>query len=37
MVGDDEELYIIENLYPDKSVGPGLGVKFEVDDSLIDL
>jgi len=37
VVGDDEELYIIENLDPDQRAGPGLGVKVEVDDSLIDL
>ena len=39
MIGDEEELYIIENLDPDERVGPGPGpgVKVEVDDSLIDL
>jgi len=30
-------LYIIENLDPDERVGPGHGVKVEVDDSPIDL
>jgi len=37
VVEDDEELYIIENFDPDERVGPGPGVKVEVDDSLIDL
>ena len=39
VIGDEEELYIIENLDPDERVGPGPGpgVKVEVDDSLIDL
>jgi len=37
VVGDDKELYIIENLDPDERVGPGPGVKVEVDDSPIDL
>jgi len=37
VIEDDEELYIIENLDPDVRVGPGPGVKVEVDDSPIDL
>ena len=37
VVGDDEELYIIENLDPNERVDPGPGVKVEVDDSPIDL
>jgi len=37
VVEDDEELYIIENFDLDERVGPGPGVKVEVDDSLIDL
>jgi len=37
VIEDDEELYIIENLDPDERVGPGPGVKVEVDDSPIDL
>ena len=37
VIGDDEELYIFENLDPDERVGPGHGVKVEVDDSPIDL
>jgi len=37
VVEDDEELYIIENFDPDERVGPGPGVKVEVDDSSIDL
>jgi len=37
MEEDDEELYIIENLDPDKRVGPGPDVKVKVDDSPIDL
>jgi len=37
VVEDDEELYIIENLDPDEMVGPGPGMKVEVDDSPIDL
>jgi len=37
VIGDDEELHIIENLDPDERVGPRHGVKVELDDSLIDL
>jgi hypothetical protein len=39
VIGDDKELYIIENLDPDERVGPGPGpgMKVEVDDSPIDL
>ena len=37
LIGDDEELHIIENLDPNERVDPGPGVKVEVDDSLIDL
>lgn len=39
VIGDDEELYVIENFDPDERVGlgPGPGVKVEVDDSFIDL
>jgi len=37
VIRDDEELYMIENLDPDEMVGPGPGVKVEVDGSPIDL
>ena len=37
MIGDEEELYIIENLDPEERIGPGPSVKVEVGDSLIDL
>ena len=37
VIGDDEELYIIENLDPDEWVAPSPGVKVEVDDTPIDL
>ena len=37
MIGDEEELYIIENLDPEDRIGPGRSVKVEVGDSLIDL
>ena len=37
VIRDGDEFDIIENLYLDERVGPGPGVKVEVDDSPIDL
>ena len=37
VIGDEEELYIVENLDPDERVGPSPGVKVEVDGIPIDL